>query len=216
MVSLGTRVWQWSRKIAAPFGELDCALFFERSLAKPVLLPANSLGASIRSAEETDLDIICHLYAGDAWLWLGDGPRDETARGLYLDRLRRGERCFLAFVDGVLAHVNWTCFTWGDALPGRPIRLRPGEIYTTDAFTPPAFRGKGMHALVLGTMLAEARRLGAQHAYTLGQLDRPDAHKGLRALGWQECGRVLYFLPRGAARTPFLCRCGMTEPLFRD
>ena len=69
---------------------------------------------------------------------------------------------------------------------------------------------------MLGTLLDQARRQGARHAYTLGQLDRPDAHKGLRALGWQECGRVYFFLPRGAVRTPFLLRRGMTQPLFRD
>lgn len=216
MGDLRKRAWQWSKRVTASFGELTCALFYERSLAEPVRPPVNPLGASIRLAEESDLDTICQLYADDPWLWLGDGPRDQAARGLYLDRLRRGERCFLAFVDGVLAHANWTCFSWGDALPGHPIRLRPGEVYTTDAFTPPAFRGKGVHGLVLGTMLDQARRQGARHAYTLGQLDRPDAHKGLRALGWQECGRVYFFLPRGAVRTPFLLRRGMTQPLFRD
>ncbi len=210
-----TTAWKWSRKTASPFGELACALFFERSLVEPVPPAANRLGASIRLATEDDLDLICPLYAGDSWLWLGNGPSDQAARGLYLDRLRRGERCFLAFVDGALAHANWTCFSWGDALPGHPIRLQPGEIYTTDAFTPPAFRGKGVHALVLGTMLNQARAVGARHAYTLGQLDRPDAHKGLRALGWRECGRVVYFLPRGVARTPFFVRRGKTGPLFR-
>ena len=153
MGDLRKRAWQWSKQVTAPFGELTCALFYERSLAEPVRPPANPLGASIRLAEEADLDTICQLYVDDPWLWLGDGPRDQAARGLYLDRLRRGERCFLAFVDGVLAHANWTCFTWGDALPGHPIRLRPGEVYTTDAFTPQAFRGKGVHGLVLGTML---------------------------------------------------------------
>lgn len=216
MGDLRTRAWQWSKRMTASIGELTCALFYERSLTEPVRPPANPLGASIRLAEESDLDTICQLYADDPWLWLGDGPRDEAARGLYLDRLRRGERCFLAFVDGVLAHANWTCFTWGDALPGHPIRLLPGEIYTTDAFTPPAFRGKGVHGLVLGTMLDQARRQGARHAYTLGQVDRPDAHKGLRALGWQECGRVYFFLPRGAVGTPFMLRRGRTQPLFRN
>ena len=163
MVDLRKQAWQWSRRATAPFGELTCALFFERSLIEPVPPSANPLGASIRLAGEADLDMICDLYAGDPWLWLGDGPSDDTARDLYLDRLRRGERCSLAFVDGVLAHINWTCFTWGDALPGHPIVLRRGEAYTTDAFTPPAFRGKGLHALVLGDMLSAARLQGAGH-----------------------------------------------------
>jgi hypothetical protein len=121
MSDLRKRAWQWSKRVTASFGELTCALFYERSLAETVRPPSNPLGASIRLAEESDLDTICQLYADDPWLWLGDGPRDQAARGLYLDRLRRGERCFLAFVDGVLAHANWTCFTLG-ATPCRDIR----------------------------------------------------------------------------------------------
>ncbi|MFI5002557.1 MAG: GNAT family N-acetyltransferase, partial [Reyranellales bacterium] len=164
---------------------------------------------------EDDIDAICRLYAGDEWLWLGRSPDDRLARGLYIDRLRRGELCYIASVEGEIAHINWTCFSWGDALPGHPIRLRDGEVNTTDAFTPPPFRGKGLHAFVLGTMLNEARKRGANHAFTLGQIDRPAALKGLQALGWRECGRVVYFLPRGFDRAAFLVRSGRTDALFR-
>ena len=52
--------------------------------------------------------------------------------------------------------MNWICFTWGDALPYDPIRLRYGKVYTTDALTLPPYRGKGLHAFVLRTMLAHA------------------------------------------------------------
>lgn len=203
----GRTLWRWARKAVEPFGDLCCALLFERSLVEPPPSVGNPLGASIRLATKDDLDMLCGIYAADAWLWLG-------SRELYRDRLQRGERCYLAFVGGALAHVNWTCFHWGDALPGRPVSLLPGEIYTTDAFTPPAFRGKGLHALVLGRMLADARSGGARHAYTLGQLDRPDAHKGLLALGWREIGQVVYFQRRGRPDAVFLCRRGNTAPLF--
>jgi GNAT superfamily N-acetyltransferase len=201
------RLWQCARKCAAPIGDLCCVLLFERSLADPPPSVPNTLDASIRLATEDDVDTICELYAGDTWLWLG-------SRDLYRDRLRRGEKCFLAFVDGVLAHVNWTCFQWGDALPGLPLLLRPGEVYTTDAFTPPRFRGKGVHALVLGRMLNDARAAGARHAYTVGQLDRPDAHKGLLALGWREIGRVVYFQRTAGSSAIFLWRRGDVSPLF--
>ncbi|MBV8394246.1 MAG: hypothetical protein JOY81_13780 [Alphaproteobacteria bacterium] len=203
----GSRLWQWARKSAAPFGDLCCALLFERSLAAPPPTVANALGAAIRLATEDDLDMICALYSGDTWLWL-------DSRDAYRDRLRRGERCYLAFVEDAVAHVNWTCFSWGDTLPGRPLRLGPGEVYTTDAFTPVPYRGKGMHALVLGRMLADAHAGGARHAYTLGQVDRRDAHKGLLALGWQETGRVVYFQRRGRSDAVFLWRQGNTAPLF--
>lgn len=210
-----SHLWTWLRAGISPIGELTCAIFFERSLATPVAGGDNKLNASIRLASDDDIDAICRLYAGDEWLWLGRSPEDRSARALYLDRLRRGEQCYIASVGGEIAHVNWTCFSWGDALPGNPIRLRAGEVYTTDAFTPPPFRGKGVHAFVLGTMLNEARKRGATHAFTLGQVDRPAALTGLQALGWRECGRVLYFLLRGRDRAVFLLRSGKTEPLFR-
>lgn len=207
--------WKLAQAATSPIGELSCGLLFERSLADPIPPADNRLLASIRLADESDLDAVCALYAGDPWLWLGRNPQDRSARARYVDRLRRGELCYIATVEGRIAHVNWTCFSWGDALPEQPIMLQPGEIYTTDAFTPEPFRGKGLHALVLGTMLRDARERGLRHAYTLGQLDRPDALKGLNALGWRNCGRVIYFLPRGRAKALFLSRRGTTEPLFR-
>jgi len=200
-------LWQWARRSAEPLGDLCCALLFERSLLEPMPSMPNILDLSIRLATEDDLDGICRLYAGDDWLWLG-------SLDFYRDRLRRGERCYLAFAGRELAHVNWTCLHWGDALPGRPLLLRQGEVYTTDAFTPAAFRGKGVHALVLGHMLSDARSYGARQAYTLGQLDRPEAHKGLLALGWREIGRVVYFQRRGRSGAVFLWRRGTTAPLF--
>jgi GNAT superfamily N-acetyltransferase len=199
----------------SPVGELACAIFFDRPLDGPVAAGTNRLDATLRLASEADIDAICRLYSGDEWLWLGKGPGDQSARALYLDRLRRGELCYLAYVEGEIAHVNWTCFAWGDALPGYPIRLRDGEIYTTDALTTERFRGKGLHAFVLGTMLGEARNRGARQAFTLGRRDRPAAVTGLQALGWRECGRVVYFQPRGLDRALVLSRSGETDPLFR-
>ena len=79
MGDLRKRAWQWSKRVTASMGELTCALFYERSLAEPVGPPSNPLGASIRLADESDLDTICQLYADDPWLWLGDGPRDQAA-----------------------------------------------------------------------------------------------------------------------------------------
>lgn len=209
-------LWRWARKGAARVGDLCCALLLERSLVDRV--PVRARGdVSLRLATQDDVDMICNLYSDDPWLWLGSGPDSwSRARQLYADRLARGERCYLAFVDGELGHINWTCCRWGDALPGQPIWLRPGEVYTTDALTPVKFRGQGLHALVLGTMLNDARDLGARHAYTLGQLDRPDALKGLYSLGWREIGRVTYFQLRGRDSAVYLSRRGVTAPLFRE
>ena len=53
MGDLRKRAWQWSKQVTAPFGELTCALFYERSLAEPVRPPANPLGASRRLSTAT-------------------------------------------------------------------------------------------------------------------------------------------------------------------
>jgi GNAT superfamily N-acetyltransferase len=207
-------------RVFARWGELCCGVLLERSLLAelPAVQPPQ-VKASLRLAGAAHIDLITRLYASDPWLYLGDGmptPGNyEKARELYLGRLRRGELCFLAVSGDAIAHVNWICFSWGDALPEHPIRLREGEVFTTDGLTLPAFRGKGLHAFVLRAMLAYAREQGYAQAYTLTRADRTASYKGLFQLGWKVCGRVFYFLPRGRTKALFLWRQGKVEPLFR-
>ena len=218
-MSLVARLWHGLNRVTSPFGDLCCGVLFERSLVDPLPMATTSIDVALRQATEADVGEICRLYSTDPWLYLGEahGPagNDVAARALYIDRLRRGELCFLAISDGEIADVNWVCSTWGDALPGNPIRLNSGEVYTTDALTPERFRGKGLHAMVLRAMLEHARMRGNSQAYTLARLDRSASHKGLFQLGWRECGRIIYFLPRGRDRPWFLWRRGNLEPLFR-
>ena len=212
-------LWHLFERASAPWGELACDVLLERSLLDELPVVKPGVAVTLRQALPADLDAIVRLYSVDPWLYLGEAsPRPgghELARDLYLDRLRRGELCFLAMSGDAIAHVNWTCFTWGDALPEHPIRLRPGEVFTTDAITPQPFRGKHLHPFVLRAMLAHARERGYQHAYTLSRMDRTDSLKGLFQLGWRECGRVLFFLPRGSTKARFLWRRGNVEPIFR-
>ena len=202
-----------------PFGELGCDVLLERSLLDEIPAVPPHPEVSLRLAGTADLEEITRLYSSDPWLYILEGPtlREGVgrARELYLERLERGELCFLATSHGAIAHVNWSCFAWAEALPEHPIRLRDGEVYTTDAITLPEFRGKGLHAFVLHAMLENARGRGIRHAYTLARVDRTDTFKGLFELGWKECGRVIYFLPRGRTRAWFLSRSGNIEPLFR-
>lgn len=210
------QLWERLKRALTPGGELCCDILFERSLLAPLPQPKAQLDVTLLQATEFDLDAICRLYSSDSWLYLGETSTDPGARNLYLDRLRRGELCFMAFSGAEIAHVNWICRHWGDAIPGHPVRLLPGEVYTTDAFTLEPFRGLGLHALVLRAMLARAQACGAHHAFTLARSDRTNSHKGLLALGWKECGRIVYFLPRGGRAPWFLWRKGRLDPLFRE
>jgi GNAT superfamily N-acetyltransferase len=203
----------------ARWGDLGCDVLLERSLLEDLPAAKPDAEVTLRLAVPADLDAISRLYSSDPWLYIGEGPAlpgsHERARDLYLDRLLRGELCFLALHGDAIAHVNWICFSWGDALPEHPIRLRDGEVYTTDAITLPDFRGKGLHAFVLRAMLAHARAHGYRHAYALTRVDRTSAIRGHLQLGWTECGRVIYFLPHGRSKAWFLWRQGNVEPLFR-
>jgi hypothetical protein len=206
-------------RVLVPFGELCCDILFELSLAEPLADVRPRVDVEIRLATVADLDLICATYAPHPFLFLGelapDGSVPEHVRALYADRLNRGELCFIATVDGEVAHLNWTCLTWGDALPGRPIRLERNEVYTTDAVTPAAFRGRNIHAFVLRTMLMHARSLGRDTAYTLAGAARPEGHKGLRRVGWREIGRVWYWLYGNGYKTFILARRGRLDPLSR-
>lgn len=218
-MKLGAHLWQGLHRVLSPFGELCCDILFERSLGDPLPIAKTDLDVVLRLATPDDIGEISRLYSGDSWLFLGGSSTAEgsekAGHDAYLDRLRRGELCFLAIGEGRIAHVNWICRTWGDALPGHPIRLEAGEVYTTDALTTAGFRGKGLHAVVLRAMLEDAQARGDRHAFTLARLDRTDSHKGLLQLGWRECGRAIYFLRRGGERPRFLWRRGNLVPLFR-
>ena len=218
-LNIGAWLARKSVRALERWGDLGCDVLLERSLQQDLPSFAPPDEATLRLAEPADIDEISRLYSADPWLYILDGPRkpgdDQKARELYLDRLRRGELCFLAICDKAIAHVNWICFSFAEALPEHPIRLRPGEVFTTDAITLPEHRGKGLHAFVLRAMLAHARERGDRHAYTLARVDRTDTFKGLFQLGWAECGRVIYFLPRGRTKAWFLWRRGKVEPLFR-
>ena len=218
-MAIGALLQTLGGRALAPLGELGCDVLLERSLDDELPAVNPDVDVTLRFALPADIDEICRMYEPDPFLYIGDPSPSpgsfERARELYLDRLKRGELCFLATVEGVIAHVNWICFQWGEALPEHPIRLHAGEIYTTDALTPAAFRGRGLHPFVLRSMLAYARQRGFRHAYTLARIDRTGSLKGLYALGWKECGRVVYFLRRGRTKAWFVWRRGNVEPLFR-
>jgi hypothetical protein len=141
---------------------------------------------------------------------------EPAAREQYRARMRRGEKCFLAFAGDEIAHVNWLCLSWAEAAPGHPIYLQAGEVYTTDAITPDKFRGKNIHALVLGEMLRHAQRLGRRRAYTMTRSSRRASFGGLRQLGWRTAGMALCLVASGTNKSRLFRIYGRIDPLLRS
>jgi GNAT superfamily N-acetyltransferase len=218
-------VWNILAKLVSPLGRLSVELLLRRDLKGPIPPISANVEVTIRPTAEGELDRVARLYSRDPYLYLGDAPSaalnadtsesDPNALELYRERMRRGEKCFLALVGSEIAHVNWTCFQWGEAIAGRPLVLRAGQVYTTDAFTVEKYRGQNIHAAVLGEMLRYAQRAGCHTAYTVTRQDRRRSFRAFRQLGWHVIGRLLCFTPRWAETSWILRVSGCTDGFFR-
>jgi hypothetical protein len=228
-------LWKPLTVLVQPFGTLTVEVLLSRDLTQPLQPVSSALDVVIRLATEADLTWVTQLYSGEPYLYLGNDQlpgragayldlRGKKRPGVhatgvqaYRDRIRRGEKCFLAFMGPEIAHVNWLCFSWGEeAVPGHPIMLRPGEAYTTDALTLEKFRGKNIHAVVLREMLCTAQLAGCYRAFTTTQMDRHRSFMAFGQLGWQVHGRLLCFIARNSGKSRLIRLTGSIEPLLRD
>jgi GNAT superfamily N-acetyltransferase len=125
---------------------------------------------------------------------------DDRER-LYRERLRRGQKCFVATIAGEVVGGNWTCF--GNEPDGSiTYALAPDEILTTDAYTAVAHRGRSIHTALLHAMLAWAQQAGYRRAYTYRTLGNRNPAKGLRLLNWRRSSSLRYVV----LSSPLLCR----------
>jgi GNAT superfamily N-acetyltransferase len=211
-LQLSLALWHAVARLISPLGTLSVEVLLERDLRDPIEPVSATIEVTVRQAEEQELDRITHLYSRDPYLYLGEAAAgtagEREALESYRQRMRRGEKCFMALVDGEIVHVNWICFEWGEAIPGHPFFPRTGEVYTTDGFTAEQFRRRNIHAVVLGAMLRYAQQAGYRTAYTVARLDRHDVFHAFPQLGWRVAGKLLCFTPRGAQTAWILRRSG--------
>ena len=157
-------------------------------MTSPIAPVEARVAATIRPAIEADVEALLRLR----WYMPGDETTDEQ-RGKYLQRLRRGETCFLVYVGCDLAAVDWVCRQWGEAIPGFPIVLDPDEFYGAEAFTSPLCRGLDLHRQLHASLWPKRRLPPLPHDGGSGDLG---SHRNLRRLGWRLLGVVLWFRPR--------------------
>jgi hypothetical protein len=221
-------LWRPLSILLRPFGSLTLEVILVRELSLPVPDIQTGVEVTIRTAREDEIDWIGEFYREEPYLDLNDltynaGPQPSAqgspleGKEAYRNRLRRGEQCFLAFAQGTLAHINWLCFTFGEEpVPGRLFLLRPGECYTTDAVTVAGYRGKNIHAAVLGRMLSSARAGGCHKAYTTTNIEHRASFKAFEQLGWQILGYFLCLSPKNEGRSRLIRLRGSIEPMLRE
>jgi GNAT superfamily N-acetyltransferase len=212
-------LWKLLVRLCRPVGEVAVEILLAKDLSADIPPRTARVPIEIRRLAKRDVAwIAAEMARADA--------RDRNMIGLansseanlvahFSERLGRGDSGFIALCDGILAHINWTCLDWGEALPGMPIVLEPGEVYTTDAFTLPAWRGKGIHEAVLSEMLRSAARAGNRRAFTLVDLENARSRRGVLRTGWQTYGVAFYIKLRGSERILLFRLHGRLDPILR-
>lgn len=221
--------WRAVVKLLSPLMKIDVQILYELDLKAPIEQRQAKIPCRIEQAGPEDLDEILDMQmplpTPEEVANFSDAQELQYAQLLlarskgkanFLQAMRAGELCFVARVDGRVAHSNWTRFHDCGPVEGRPVALLPGEIYTTDGFTEERLRGMRLHEAVLSHMLRHAQGRGCHHAYTITDLTKARSRHGLRRVGgWCPRGVIAYVHPRGLARTWLVQLAGDVQPMLR-
>lgn len=115
--------------------------------------------------------------------------RPDVARDETLTRLRRGDRCFVALLDGRLVSSVWVATgVVPVAYLGCDLELGPDEAYAFDAFTLPGLRGLDVGTWRTELMKEQVRTAGRRRMLSLqlpenASQRRRSVRRGYRPLG---------------------------------
>jgi ribosomal protein S18 acetylase RimI-like enzyme len=196
LLRLGTWLLSW-------FGHARLIFVCRRDLAKPIPHWEARVPITISRAVPDDAAEIAAL----------DPEDDEDCVALYRNRLERGEHCFIARIDRRMVACNWirlkAAFSFTD------IRVADDEIYMTDGYTIPEYRGQRIHPAMNAAMLRYAREQGYKASYSILMARNSNSWITMPRVGWEISGVVLSFEPKGG-RERFWCLKGRPYPMLLD
>ena len=104
-----------------------------------------------------------------------------------IDRLRRGDCCYIATLDGRLAHYSWVQHSGEHPITqaGKDVPVKPGEFWIYNCRTAAWARGKALYPSALARILGEyfAHGYSAAWIYT-ARRNRP-SQRGITRAGFQ-------------------------------
>lgn len=174
------RVRQVVADVTRPVRRVEVDLLYRKQLSGPQAIVRASAPVAVAQADASEAAEIAALIS----------PDDAGAPERYTARLARGQRCFTARIGGELVGLNWISLA-SDVVGAERIELREREVFTHDAFTAAAWRGRQIHAELLSRMLAFAQEAGNETAFTLASATNRASRKALHRLGWQISGVLL-------------------------
>lgn len=124
--------------------------------------------------------------------------RDEPA-GVIRSLWEQGHHCFVAKFGGRVVAYNWIAFS---TVQEEEYRCTPGarDAICLNAYTAPEHRGKGLHYMLLLSMLHFAARENRKTAYTAVSLLNEASWKSHVRMGWQHTFTICYFRPNFTIR----------------
>ena len=105
-----------------------------------------------------------------------------------------GHHCFVAKIDGRVIAYNWIAFSKVQEQE-YTYEPRPDHAICFNAYTAPEHRGKGLHYLLLLTMLHFAAASGKSMAYTAVSLYNIASWKTHLRIGWRREFTFSWFRP---------------------
>ena len=185
------------------FGESRLIFIYRRELQKPIVPQQARVPVTVGRAGEADAEALAALEGEDA-------DRVE----IYRNRLGRGDQCFVARIDGRIVATDWmrmgTAWSWAD------IQVEDGDIYMTDAYAAPEWRGNRIAAAVHSEMLAYAQSRGFRHSYSILDARNANSWAMLPRMGWELSGVLLSFQSRGMDERRYWTVSGAPYPMLID
>ncbi len=185
------------------FGQSRLIFIYRRDLQKPFVPQQARVPVTVSRAVEADVEEMAALEDEDA-------DRVE----IYRNRLRRGDQCFVGRIDGRIVATDWmrfgTAWSWAD------IRVEDGDIYMTDAYAAPEWRGNRIAAAIHSKMLAYAQSRGFRHSYSILDANNANSWAMLPRMGWELTGVLLSFQSRAMDERRFWTVSGSPYPMLID
>lgn len=209
-------LWWAGERCLAPIGQAGLESVCRKDLSGPLADLTARVEIDIAQATDDDIDQVVELVRAN-WRDLDEGgPYAELGhRGTVEDRLRRGDRCFVAKSGTQVVHYNWITLDRAEAIAGTGLfaELTTGEeAVCHDGLTAPGFRGLGIHPAVNNSMLKWLKESGYRTAYTVvGTVDRPSNITHHRS-GWEFTGVILYLISRRTGKARVWCVKGALAP----
>ena len=108
-------------------------------------------------------------------------------------RLKRGDQCYVASVDGKLAHYSWAQFSGAHLIQdvGQMAAIEAGHCWIYHCRTAQEFQGRGIYPHVLSKMIAECKARGLLKAWVYTSPENIASQKGILRAGFTLSRRLV-------------------------